>query len=241
MMMRRLALLSILVVVATGTTFGQRLVAGPDGRELAVVWETPQGASWKASADGGATFTEPRPTSFDLMLRYARFDPLAASPHVPAALEGAESTRLWIVQYAAPPLPSMRDAVRAAGATRLFYLPHQADIVDADPARARALRALPFVRWVGPYRPAYRMFPADLEALHRRGAGVRLERRHRPEGRPRCEAAHRVRSRARGRHALPRRRARVLHAHDDAPAVGSRRRDRARRGPVGRPMGPPRA
>ena len=39
-----------------------------------------------------------------------------------------------------------------------------------------------------------------------------------------------------GGDALPPRRARVLLAHDDAPARGARRRDRARRGPLGRPM-----
>ena len=83
--------------------------------------------------------------------------------------------------------------------------------------------------------------PGRSRGARSRRAGVGLERGHRAEGRFRCEAARRVRSRARGRHALPPRRARVLLAHHDASALGPRRRDRARRGPVGRPVGPARA
>jgi serine protease AprX len=159
----RTALLALAVLAAAAA--GQTLVEVPGTPARALTWTTPEGTWWQASADGGATYTEPRRTSFDLALRYARFDPLAAQPEVPPALAATDSSRLRIVQYAAPALPAMRAAVQAAGATRLFHLPHHANLVEIDPERLPALAALPFVRWIGPYHPAYRMFRDDFGAL----------------------------------------------------------------------------
>jgi hypothetical protein len=109
--------------------------------------------------------SQDRPRSFELLLRYARFDPLAGVPSVPAALAARDGSRLHLVQYRAPVLPENRAALRRAGAEPLFYVPHHADVVEADPARLAEIRALPCVRWTGPYHPGYRMFAADRPAL----------------------------------------------------------------------------
>jgi hypothetical protein len=118
-----------------------------------------------AGAVAAQQVAEPRRTGFELRLRYAAFDPLVSEPDVPEDLRSAAGSRLRIVQYAAPALPAMRDALRAAGAEPVFYLPHHADLVVVEPADLPEVSALPFVRWVGPYHPAYRMFPADRPAL----------------------------------------------------------------------------
>jgi serine protease AprX len=160
--MTRRALLLLLLVSAI--VAAQEVVRVPGTPAVAVTWTAAGATWWKASLDG-VTFSEPRRTSFDLMLRYARFDPLAAVPEVPAGLAAPKDSRLHVVQYRAPVLPPMRDALEAVGARPLAYLPHHADLVAVDPARLAAIAALPFVRWVGPYHPAYRMFAADLGAL----------------------------------------------------------------------------
>ena len=60
---------------------------------------------------------------------------------------------------------AMREAVARLGATQLFYLPDDADVVDVDAGQLERIAALPFVRWVGAYHPAYKMFPEDFAAI----------------------------------------------------------------------------
>lgn len=146
-----------------------RLIRVDGSRTTLAVWResTPGGAVTytSASVDGGVTWFEARPADFTLKLQFAEFDPLVSTPVVPAELAASATTRRWIVQYAAPGLPAMRDALAERGATPLFYLPQHADVVDASAATIETLRALPFVRWAGPFHPAYRLFPEDRAAL----------------------------------------------------------------------------
>ncbi len=146
-----------------------RILRVDGSRTTLAVWResTPGGAVTytSASVDGGVTWFEARPADFTLKLQFAEFDPLVSTPAVPAELAASATTRRWIVQYATPGLPAMREALAVRGATPLFHLPHHADVVDASAETITALRALPFVRWAGPYHPAYRLFPGDREAL----------------------------------------------------------------------------
>src|SRR5262249_37178918 len=138
----------LLALALAVTCAAQNMISVPGTRAVARTWASAEGTWWQESADGGATFSEPRLTSFDLMLRYAQFDPLVSQPQVPADLASAAASRLWIVQYAAPPLPEMREQVALAGARDVAYLPRHADIVDVDPAALATIGKLPFVRWV---------------------------------------------------------------------------------------------
>src|SRR5262245_41443579 len=92
------ALMLLLAAIAAG----QAVVTVPGTQTVAMTWTDAEGTWSKESLDGGATFSEPRLTSFDLMLRWARFDPLASAPEIPAGLASDESSRLRIVQYRAP-------------------------------------------------------------------------------------------------------------------------------------------
>src|SRR5687767_8823571 len=138
--------LAFSMVVLGTTVAGQEAIRVPGSDTTLMTWATPEGSFWKASTDGGRTFSPPRRTRFDLMLRHGAFDPLAALPPVAEELRARESSRLRIVQLAAPALPPMLEAIEAAGATLLFYLPHHSYIVDVDPAAVDAISALPFVR-----------------------------------------------------------------------------------------------
>lgn len=101
----------------------------------------------------------------DLLLRYARFDPLAGAPAVPAGLTAPVSSTLRIVQYDAAPIPAMREAVRSAGAEPIFHVPQHAQLVRLPSEDVAAVAALPFVRAVVPYHPAYKIGAADAAAL----------------------------------------------------------------------------
>ncbi len=98
-----------------------------------------------------------------LLLRYASFDPLVATPQLPEGVGSAAEGGLWIVQFDRTPTQRDRDAIASVGGHRIGYLPDDAYVVRMDAAAAQALGALPHARWVGAYEVAYRLDPALLE------------------------------------------------------------------------------
>lgn len=105
---------------------------------------------------------QPAPDNPRIHLRTVAFDPLAGEPSLPAALlatatEGPPSA--YLVQFAGPVKEDWKAAVRQAGAQLYGYIPDYAFIARVDTAAVEQVRALPFVRWVGPYHPAYRLAP----------------------------------------------------------------------------------
>ncbi len=155
--------------VTGGTPWNLRVVHVPESKAVLATWTVSEGGTdtpwYSQSVDNGVSWLDARPTDYDLRLRYARFDPLKSTPWVSPSLSASSSQRLWIVQYIAPGLPQMRELVAAAGATPVAFLANHADIVNVPPTSLAAVKALPFVRWVGPYHPAYRLFPEDRIAL----------------------------------------------------------------------------
>jgi hypothetical protein len=108
-----------------------------------------------------------------------RFDPVAGEPHFSAeqALPEPEGDArgYYLVQGYPPLAPDFRQFLADPGATPLRYHPQSAFIVHVDRATADALRALPEVRWVGVYQPAYRVSPLlDTSAGARREVLVQL-------------------------------------------------------------------
>jgi hypothetical protein len=106
----------------------------------------------------GKGYSPARATSYEVKLRHGEFEPLAAgAPPVGATFAADDDTNLYIVQFATQPLEVFREAVADLGGEVYFYLPRHSHIVKLDPAARDAVEALPYVRWVGPYHPAYRM------------------------------------------------------------------------------------
>jgi subtilase family protein/fibronectin type III domain protein len=138
----------------------------PNASALAATWSE-GGEPWYALSLDGRSFHEAQATSYGMELRYARFDGLRGAPVVPQWLDGERGGgRLYIVQYWTQGLDAYRDALRALGAKVHFFLAQHANVVEIDRARLDELRALEFVRWVGPFHPAYKLeeeLRAELE------------------------------------------------------------------------------
>ena len=111
------------------------------------------------AADDDAVGDAARPGSSVVRLATGAFDPLEHVPEVPAPLRAARPAH-WLVQVHAPASGTARAAVIAAGGAIVGYLPEATYVVRADDPVASALAALPPVRWVGPYHPAYKLSPA---------------------------------------------------------------------------------
>ncbi|MEC7584376.1 MAG: S8 family serine peptidase [Planctomycetota bacterium] len=98
-------------------------------------------------------------------LVFERFDPLIAKPTIPTALHSKADNQLWIVQFAGKPTESGRSIIRQLGGQLHSYLPDDAHVVRMTSDHANSVDQLGFVRWVGPYHPAYRLEPAIREEL----------------------------------------------------------------------------
>lgn len=105
---------------------------------------------------------QPTPDSPRIRLQAATFDPLAdrlSTPPTPDTKRGEDRQSTHLVQFDGPVQEAWKTAVREAGAHLYGYIPDHAFIARLDAATAEKVRALPFVRWVGPYKPAYRLAP----------------------------------------------------------------------------------
>jgi hypothetical protein len=103
--------------------------------------------------------------SSQLLLKYGSFDPRAGLLPVPTVLASGEDVQLWVVQFHGTPTEDGRAAVRAAGGELHGYLPHDAYVVRMPRRAAATVAALPTVRFVGAYEPAWRLEPALLDEI----------------------------------------------------------------------------
>jgi hypothetical protein len=144
---------------------GARAIDMDDGASIRL-WEE-EGVPYYAIDLDGRGFSAPRATSYALELVHGRFDPLgaAAAPAVPGALAAGGDTSVYVVQFFTQPLEAYRRAIRGLGGDVRFYLPRHGHLVRMDAAARDAVAALPFVRWVGPYHPAWRLEPFLVSAV----------------------------------------------------------------------------
>ncbi len=89
------------------------------------------------------------------------FDPLQALPNLPDHLaytpaEAAEGS-VYLLQFAGPVMPEWKQAVLAAGGQLGDYVPDYAFLARLDEKAKAQVEGLPFVRWVGPFQPAYKL------------------------------------------------------------------------------------
>ena len=62
-----------------------------------------------------------------------------------------------LIQFVAPPEPDWINAVESQGLEVVDQLPPYGVFVVGDAATAQAAESLPFIAWVGPFKPAYRI------------------------------------------------------------------------------------
>ncbi len=104
-----------------------------------------------------------------LRLQTTTFDPLDdLAPSIAAAQLPAEDPGpYYLVQFHGPIEEAWAAQVERVGAVLLGYVPDHAVIAQIAPERLDAIRALPSVRWVGPYRAEYKLAPALTPATSR--------------------------------------------------------------------------
>lgn len=104
--------------------------------------------------------------SYAIKLRYDQFDPLQRTPDVIDLRTGAP-IQVYIVQFHTQALESYRQQIRELGGEVYGYLANHAHLVKMEGNVHDAVAALSFVRWVGPYLPAFRVEEFILENLGR--------------------------------------------------------------------------
>lgn len=107
----------------------------------------------------GARFHEPRRIAYGLALSQRNFDPKLDGEPVMPVVDDAE-TELYVVQFVVHPLEAFRNHFATLGARTYHYLPTNSLLVRMTPAVAAEVQRQRYVRWVGPYRPSYRIAPA---------------------------------------------------------------------------------
>ena len=138
----------------------------PNSTAMVSTWEEQnlagQWSPFFAISLNGRQMATVRQTSYDLLLRYGTFDPIASQPSgfAPKAEPGSD---VRIVQFKTQVLPEYRSQLEAAGARIYRFLANNALIVKATAYAASQISQQPQVRWVGPYRLEYK-FDAPLLA-----------------------------------------------------------------------------
>lgn len=126
-----------------------------------VYWqETPAGGSptpYYAFAHDGHAFSRTRQASYLIQLLFAQFDPLVSIPSLPTSLQADSGVHVHIVQFYSQALKALQDGIASAGGYVRGPLPRNAVVVEMDDTTKATVVALPYVRWVGPYHPGYRL------------------------------------------------------------------------------------
>ncbi len=119
--------------------------------------------SFFAISQDGEMLTKISTADYRLKLRYAAFDPTVEIPRKLTQTYPRSRTErsTYIVQFITQPLDEFRRELRSLGTEIFSYFPNHAYVVQMDRESAEAVAALPFVRWVGRYEPAYK-FDAQL-------------------------------------------------------------------------------
>lgn len=97
------------------------------------------------------------PDRQEIQLQTVTFDPIADGEPTGAGLQSDQNTPYQIVQFVGPVETAWVQQLEALGADVLGALPVHAQIVRVDPSDAEKVRQMYAVRWMGPYRAAYKL------------------------------------------------------------------------------------
>jgi len=108
---------------------------------------------------------------------------ITTTPAQAAAVQPADSARvsgLVLIQFETAPTPEQRQQLTDLGVDLLSYVPDDAFIADANQVPPGKLRALSFIRWVGPFRPEHKIHgkladsAAAKAAIEKKAAGAKI-------------------------------------------------------------------
>ena len=145
-----------------GEILHERLIAVPNSAILLRLWETQDDTGrmipfYSISYDAGKTVVRTVQPSYELGFRYAHFDPLNGLPSVEPMLAAGLDTHLFIVQFFTQPLEEFKEAITGLGGIVHHYIAQYAYLVEMSETILKQVESLPYVRWIGPYHPAYRL------------------------------------------------------------------------------------
>lgn len=148
----------------------EKTISLPDSKVILKLWDEKLEngdllSFYSISLDGGKTVTRTVQPSYELGLRYAHFDPLINIPDTPTILTAGDDTHLYIVQFVTQPLEEFKNAITSLGGNVRKYVAQYSYIVEMSGTVKQQVESLPYVRWVGPYQPAYRLEEFMLENL----------------------------------------------------------------------------
>ena len=139
----------------------------PGSEVQLLLWDEFSGGStehhYAISLDGNR-IDAVRATNYELQLRLAQFDPLVTTPDFSGSPFSSQ-VGLHIVQFVTQPLEVYGKQLEARGASLHGYVPYHAVLVRMSDTTLEQVRELPFVRWVGPFHPEYRLDEAILEGV----------------------------------------------------------------------------
>ncbi len=139
-----------------------------DSTTRVVTWAAGQQRFYAISLDGNS-ISRIAEADHRIMLRYSEFDPLVTAPLLPPLLTSRATNagveRAYIVQFLTQPLDEYRRQLTDAGAHIRIYLPNHAYLVSMSDQTYAAVSALPAVRWVGRYEPAFKLEEFLLETI----------------------------------------------------------------------------
>ncbi len=156
------------------------------------LWEersiTGQAVPWYAISLDGERFQRVTQTTYDINLAGVAADPAKSTPVVSPELTASADSRMFIVQFQTQSLAVYRSQIRTLGGTIHRYLPQHAHLVEMDAVVKDAsvgdasvrdqVAALPYVRWVGPYHPAYRLEPWIAQRIGDKGQPLPMQQRY---------------------------------------------------------------
>jgi hypothetical protein len=134
-------------------------------------------AHYAYSQGGTLPMGRVRATTLKVRLREAHFDPLRdVPPQVSGQLTADANNALHLVQFPAVPLPEFQEAIEGLGGKVLRFLSDHTYLVEMEPSVRARVAGLPFVRWVGPYHPEYRLDRGLRDAISGRAARLPAQR-----------------------------------------------------------------
>jgi len=139
----------------------QRLITLDGSRTVIALWnETSANGAVQAYYGlslNGRDFDLVQPTTYVVRMAYGSFDPLQGEPVVDPRLKADAGSRVYMVQFVIPPVDEFRRDLARMGANVERFMTDHTHVVTMDAATAARVRALPYVRWVGQYHPAYKL------------------------------------------------------------------------------------
>jgi hypothetical protein len=149
------------VIETNISIINERQISLSDSNIVLTLWEEKNDYEvipyYSISLDNGKTIVRTVQPSYELGLRYEYFDPLDSLPAVDSALSAGSDTDLYIVQFYTQPLEEFKNEITELGGTVYHYIAQFAYLVEMSESVKDLVESIPYVRWIGPYHPAYRL------------------------------------------------------------------------------------